>query len=469
MEKTKIAIYEKAVILKLLHNEKLRKKYLPEVLPYLWSKPEDRVFVFMMKRLYDKNYELSMQNLEVVLTTPEVKLFMKRMGAVLDRMDLASYWHDDSIKPDAELFKEAFEELHDIAFSRYVEKAKEDFTYDLGYSDRYRILARARSIIRLYNVIYKHKLSTPQNDLDAAVSYINNRDELIPTFSPVLNGLMGGWERGFANTLLARSGHTKSTIMTFDSVFKAVHKQVDCVHAILIEEQPPVFWRRVIAILLKIPISEMRNKTVRISKNQVDLVKKKLDGRIKVHSVTAYKDIVDLLSVIKDEFVWLDHINAIQYPGRGNAMQNMIGGIPGLISAQVNFLRERPYQSYVNLSQVNEKELIKRTGNQVWKHPSYTDAYGSQILHQHSREYLTLYYPQRDVLNNPMAWAGKKELKDAKPEDVYLKVEKSSFGDLSRIKFKYNFDFGIFEDINENVSNVTINSTDSLFKEQGLI
>jgi len=467
---SKTEIYEKAVILKLLHNKDLQEKYLPDVLPYLWSRPEDRVFVYAMKYLESHDIPITMQNLQVSLTIKEIKLFTARMKAVIDGMDLASYWHDDSIKPDNDLFDEAYEELHDIAFGRYVEVAREDFTYEAGYMNRHHILARAKSILKLYQVIYKHKFKKPINDIDAAVAYINDRDELIPTFSPKLNGLMGGWTRGFANTILARSGHTKSTIMTYDSVYKAVHQQVDCVNVILIEEPPPIFWRRVFAMLLKIPIREMRDKTVRISEAQKKAVKKKLDGRIKVHAVTTFKDVVDLLSTIKDEYVWLDHINAIQFPGRGNALQNMMGGIPGLISAQVQFLRDRPYQSYINLSQVNEKELMKLPG--IWKHPSYHHAYGSQILHQHSREYITLYYPRRDVLNNPHRWAGKKELRDANPEDVYLKVEKSSFGDLGRMKFKYTADFAKFEDVDERVSNITVkpsSKNDSLFEDLGIL
>lgn len=465
-------IYEKAVILKLLHNKDLQKQYLPEVLPYLWTKPEDRVFVYMMKYLEERKIPISMPNLQVCLTIKEVKLFMGRMEATIDDMDLAIYWHDDTIKPEADLFQEAYEELHDIAFGRYVEGAKEDFTFDFGYLKRHHVIARAKSIIKLHQVIYGHKLKRPHNDLDTAVEFINERDEIIPTFSPTLNGLMGGFTRGFANTVLARSGHTKSTIMTFDSVHKAVHKEVDNVHAILIEEQPPVFWRRVIAILLKIPINEMRNKTIKVSKTQVEAVKRKLDGRIKVHAVTSYKDVIDLLATIRDEYIWLDHINAIQYPGRGNALQNMMGGIPGLIGAQVGFLRERPHQAFVNLSQVNEKELIKRTGREIWKHPSYHDAYGSQILHQHSREYITLYYPQRDALNNPNAWAGKRELQEAQPNDVYLKVEKSSFGDLGRMKFHYDFDFGSFKDTDLRASNVTVNpstKSDDLFSNLDIL
>jgi len=468
----KADIYEKAVILKLLHNKELQKQYLPEVLPYLWSQPEDRVFVYIMKYLKDHSIPITINNLQVALTIKEVKLFMNRMEAVVDGMDLASYWHDDTIKPSADLFQEAYEELHDIAFSRYVEKTKEDFTFDLGYNKRHYIIARAKSIIKLHEVIYRHKFIKPTNDIDTAVDFINTRDELIPTFSPKLNGLMGGWTRGFANTVLGRAGHTKSTMMTFDSVHKAVYEVVDGVHAILIEEQPPVFWRRVIAILLKIPIREMRSKTVKISETQKAAVKRKLGGRLKVHTVTTFKDLIDLISTIKDEFLWIDHINAVQYPGRGNALQNMMGGILGLINAQVGFLRDRPYQSHINLSQVNEKELIRRTGRDIWKHPSYHDAYGSQILHQHSREYITLYYPRRDVLNNPDAWAGKKELKDAEPEDVYLKVEKSSFGDLSRMKFNYNFDFATFKDVDERASNVTIKAsdkTDSLFEDEGIL
>lgn len=456
----KAEIYEKAVILKLLHNKDLQKKYLPKVLPYLWSKPEDRVFVYIMKYLNDKEIPINVNNLEISLTVREVKLFIRRMKAIVDNMDLAYYWHDDTIKPDNDLFQEAYEELHDIAFARYVDKAKEDFEYELGYMKRHHILARAKSIIKLHEVIYRRKFDTASNSIDAAVDYINNKEELIPLFSPVLNGLMGGFTRGFANTILGRSGHTKSTLMTFDSVNKAIHKSVDAINIILVEEQPAVFWRRVFAILLTIPIKDMREKTVRISENQMNAVKKRLDNRIKVHSLTNYKDLIDLLSTIKDEVVWIDHINAVHYPGKGTALQNMIGGIPGLISMQVGFLRDRPYQSYINLSQVNEKELAKLPG--IWKHPSYVHAYGSQILHQHSREYLTLYYPHRDALNNPKAWAGKRELQEAQPEDVYMKVEKSSFGDLSTVKLKYDFNYGKFTDAVERASNVTI-TPDSFF------
>lgn len=460
-----VSIFEKSVLCKLYHNQVLQKQYLEEILPPLWEDPKHQLLVFIMKYLHKKRIPINLQNIMIAQKAPEVARFKrKRNTGELVQPEVKNLLYDLQVDISEDMFREAYEELHNIAFARGASELLGEASYELTYSRPHAVLARAKGVQKLFDIIYKRKFGAKGNVIQKAAAYINEREGTIRfSFSPKLSGLVGGWTRGWAGTILGRSGHTKSTIMTLDSVLKAVHNTVGDIDIILTEESEEVFYQRVFAILLKIPIQLMRNRLIKITDAHIEQVQKLLGGRLKTHRYSSFKDIIDLLFTLRSKYIFIDHINAIQYPGSGNALINMIGGIPLLIGKQIEFLRSSPDSVVINLSQVNEKELAKLRG--VWKHPSYIHAYGSQVLHQHSREYLTVYYPYKDVLNNPREWTGKKELQKAKQGDVYLKVEKSSFGDLVEVKFNFKFEFGILEDTVDKVSNIELPEIDGFLQE----
>lgn len=450
-------IFEKGILLKIFHNTSLQKQYLPEILPGLWANPRDQLIVFIMKHINDKNWKMNIDNILLAQRVPEVLRFAKSRKVLpnLKYEELQELFYDIITDITTDMFREAYEQLHDIAFARAATELQGEISYDISYNQPYKVLAKAKAITKLHKLIYTRKFGAKSDPVDKAAEFINEKSGFIRwSFSPKLNGLAGGWTRGYAGTLLGRSQHTKSTMMTLDSVMKALHNSVGDIDVILTEESENIFYQRVFAILLNVPITHMRNRLVKITDEHKDKVKRLLGGRLRVHQYNAFKDVIDLLFTLKSQFIWIDHINSIVYPGGAGALMNMIQGIPYLINKEVEFLKGSPESVIVNLSQVNEKELMRRTGRNIWKHPAYTDAYGSQVLHQHSREYLTVYYPYKDKVNNPRDWTGKKELKDATPADVYLKVEKSSFGDLAGLKFNYKYDFGILEDTEDKVTNV---------------
>lgn len=352
--------------------------------------------------------------------------------------------YDIDVDSSSHLAKEIFQELHNFAFADFAQQMNSGINYDLAYNDNQSILARAKAIQKVHRTIFGNKYKENKDQIGFAAQSINQGDSYIPTSSPALNNFMLGWSKKFPCSFVGRSSHGKSTFMTQEGIHKVLKELVDEVHVIAPEEPSEVFWRRIFAATFKIPISAMRSGTVKISQQQVDHVKKLYENKIKVHNdALKFRDIIDLLFSLKgSHFTWIDHINAIEYPGNGTSLQNMIGGIPGLIAYEKQYMLDNPEAIIVNLTQANEKVIMSESG--YWKQPKYSHAYCSQVLHQASREFLSLYYPYKDSVNFPTEWVGKRD--PHSPTDMFMSIEKSSFGDVSRIHFKYDPEFGTFKD-----------------------
>jgi hypothetical protein len=418
-----------------------------------------------MQRLNEQNTEITVDNLFIAQGNLNIKKVLKKYGIVntLTREALSDIIFDVEGDSTPDMFQDIYNQLHDVAFAMFVAEQQAIFTENNALTEQNKVLSKAKAITNAHKAIYRHKYKNREDDIRDAANEINKGDQLLRFFSPNLNGVIGGSTRGFATTVLASSSNGKSTFMTWDSQKKILNNILDEVHVILVEEQKLNFWQRIFANTFKIPIEHLRKGLVKISDSQVEKIEKLYKKRIILHKTNKYNEILELIFSLKCQYIWIDHINAIQYP-----TENTNVNVGMLLNAEVQYLESLPKNSIkpviVNLSQVNEKALNQRVGRNVWRHPSYEDAYGSQLLYHHSREYLTLYYPYRDMTQNPAAWTGKqKELARAGKHDFYLKVAKSSFGILSELKFRYEPEFGIFEDtVNEVVTNVKVNlQTDS--------
>jgi hypothetical protein len=424
-----------------------------------------------MKKLNESDIEISVDNLYSFQTNNKIKEILKKydMNTALKHEQLSDIIFDVEGDSSPEMFEDVYNELHDRAFALFVAEQQPTFNEEIALNNQMRVLSKAKAISSMHKVIYGHKHKNREDDIRASADEINKADQILRFFSSNLNGVIGGWTRGFAGTVLASSSNGKSTFMTFDTQKKILTKILDEVHVILVEEQKVNFWQRVFANTFKIPIEHLRKGLVKITDGQVEKIKELYEHRIILHKTNKYNEILELLYSLRTQYIWIDHINCIQYPS-----ENTNANIGMLLGAQVHYLENLPKSSIkpviVNLSQVNEKELDKRVGRSIWRHPTYTDAYGSQLLYHHSREYLTLYYPYKDMTKNPEAWTGKKDLMRAGKNDFYLKVEKSSFGNLSEVKLKYTPEFGIFEDTTDKVTNLKINmeTNASLFEKFGI-
>lgn len=451
------AIFEKHVLVKLYHNKNLRKKYLPDILPALFEDKTRRLIIFCMKELHKRQYDITVENITIAQRTKVVKQFMnKHFISFVSSEAISDEVNNLEADSSDEMFEEAFRELHDLAFARYTEQAKEDFTYELGYRNRAGIIARAKALIKIHQIIFKSKLKNRKDGITAAANLINQGETYLRFSSNKLTSILGGWSRGFPAALIGRPSHGKSTFMTWETTWLINKGKISRADIISAEEPEEAFWRRIFAIELNIPIKKMMNGLIKITPEQIQKVKQKYEGKIFFHEIVKYQDIVDLLFSLDSEFIWLDHVNAVVYP-KGD----MFGGITALVGREKQWLKEYKNSVIVNLSQVNTKEM-KRKGRIF---PSKEDAFGSSILEHASREFLSIYYPYRDVIDKDEQhrFLGKKT---PKPDHIQLSIEKNSYGDTGIFDMRYLYEYGKFEDFEKIPSNINVILPDDDIQEK---
>lgn len=442
-------IYEKGVLIKLFYNIELQDKYLPDLLPIIFSK-ERKIMAITMKYLHSIKTSINLDNMLLAQKSAEIKaacnkykqeLLTKDM--LIDFFELDSFFYSTS--HSAVLFKEAFETLHDETFFEFTERFGQDFTYDLAYKNKYAILARAKAISKIYNVLYKSKVKNREDGIRKAVAFLKGKKNYIPTFSTSFNSIVGGFSRGFAATLIGKPSHGKSTLMTFLSVYLILKNLVDKVSVLSAEEPEEIFWRRVISAYLKVPMEVLKTGDYNISEKNILEIEAKFKNKINFYPVNTLGTAIDTLYTLEDsELIWIDHVNALMYP-----RDDMNNGIFSLVTREKEFLAKNKNTAIVNLSQVNTKRMLAANRLVATKE----DAFGSSYLEQAAREIISVYYPYADATDEALGRLyanskyGKWALDDAK-STIELHVQKNSFGDKPVIPMKYYETMGRFEDTN---------------------
>lgn len=415
-----------------------------------------------MKKLSAENIVITPENLALAQTNPNVIIFMRKHVIVKMNVDqIYNHLYDTEVSNNLELFNETFKELHNIAFATFVEVTNKEITYDLGYSNPASIVARARAIDKVHKVIFKSKYKSYKDSIQLAAEAINKKDSYLRVWSNNINNLVGGWSRGFVGSLIGRTSHGKSTYMTYDTMYQIKSKKLDRVDIIAPEEPSDIFWRRIFAAELKIPVKKMIDGVIKISPQEIALVKNHYEGKIFFHELIRFNDIVDLIFTLKTEYIWIDHVNAISYPNN-----DQMNGIVALVNRQKQFLKENPETVIVDLSQVNTKEM-KKKGRLF---PSKEDAYMSTVLDHAAREFLSIYYPYKDSTDKEeyIGFAGKHKKLNYSPDLIQISVEKNSFGETGILDFRYLQDYGIFEDVplrKTMTPNIILPEDNDLFKE----
>jgi replicative DNA helicase len=442
-------VYEEAVIVKLFHNESLQDKYLPGLLTGIFTNYTIRRIAYLMVLLNQSKKKITLQNLIMMQSSSKFKAFTKKMHSMkteytednLTEGVIADIVMDVAVDSSTDFFDVSFRELHDICFANFTEDTAKDFTYSAGYKNVSDILYKAKSILRLHTALYRSKVKEREDQIENAFDKINSSSSYIRTSSERLNFLMGGWSKGYAASAIGRPSHNKSTWFTFESMWQ-VNYQLDHVDVIGAEETIESFWRRVFAIELSIPIKEMAEGVRRLTPEELNLVRKKYEGKLRFHPVRKYEDVTQLISTLKTPYIWIDHINALDYP-RGD----MYNGIQKLINFEKEWLASNRESVIINLSQVNTKKMQY----QKRLFPAKEDAYMSSILEQASREFISFYYPYKDYTDSEFQkkFIGKSP---PSPELVQMSIEKNSLGDIGIIDFVYEYLLGKFRDAPERKS-----------------
>ena len=437
-------VLERAYLVWMFHNKELRAIYLQKTLPAMFLHPSRRLLIYLMQRMEEHGMEITAPNIALYLQNNinDLKPFIRKHRVkILTESEIQDILYDMEITSNTDLFDKAKELLLVYAFARFVDDRMKDINYYNSYAGTYEssILAASKGILKVYDMLHG-RLEIKRDQLNETKDLINSGDEYISTSSQGLNSYLGGWTKGYVATLIAKSGHTKSSWIDYDTCHSIFNKKVKSAVIISPEEIAPTRWRRIIAMVLKIPTSHMRQKLVEITGEQIDRVRDIMQDRLAIYDqATKYKDILDLMASVKTDKLVVDHLQSIEYPGNKDYLSNMIGNIPGIIDFQKRLAKARK-MVVINLSQVGDKE-IKRS-DRLSKAPRYYDAYGSSVLYQASREFLALYYPIKDYEDNPISFGAHPPTVN----DVTISIEKSSFSTLGKVKLDFNPEFNTFKD-----------------------
>jgi len=452
---TKTDIYEQSIVIKIFHNKRLQDLYLDDMILGMFSNKRIRIILFIMQHIRKINMHISIDNIMLQRESSTVKKFMNKIQEydLITEQELSLYLENMSVDSSPQQFIDAYNILHDEAFANYVSNSIYDFNYEVGYKNRAGIIAKVRAMQNVYNVIYRSKGKERQDQIGDAMANINNNSAYMRLSSNRLTSTLGGFSKGYIASAIGRPSHNKSTWFTYDSTWQIKSGNLDEVHIIGAEENATSFWRRIFAIELGITINDMLYNIRKISTEELARVKKRYDGKIFFHPVKGFYDIIDLIFSLKVPYIWIDHINAIDYP-KGD----MYKGIIDLISYEKDWLSTNKDSVIANLSQVNTKNMM----NTKRLFPSKEDAYMSSILEQASREFISFYYPYKDIIDKDLQgrFAGKGKIFG--PDLVQISIEKNSLGDIGVIDLKYQYEYGKFEDLApaKEISNIILGNSD---------
>jgi len=372
----------------------------------------------------------------------------------LTNSDINDLLYDTLVDTSDNMSDFVFERLYALTFQRFVEERVSEIKYINGYglsSEQPSLIANSKAIIKMHDILYNRTINSV-DQLNEAMDMVNNDDEFIPTCLSSLNNYIGGFSRKYVGSIIAKSSHGKSTFADYNSVYTLIKKRADEITIITPEESAATRWRRIIAMINKISTTDMRHKKIKITEEHINIVKKALNGRLKiVDTAHKYKDVVDAMYASNSDMILVDHVNSIDYPGTGDFLSRMIGGIPGLVNVQ-KVIAKNKNAAVIDLSQVNDKDIQR--SDRLSKAPRYWDAYGSSTLYQAAREYIALWYPYKEFEDNPMYFGNKQQ----SPNDIQIAIEKSSFSAISKFNIIYEPDFATFRD-NPNTMNKVNNGS----------
>ena len=459
MENNKIEIYEKVYIVKIFHNTQLQPD-LEMISPSIFTDGKRRLVVYIMKRLYASKHIINVDNMMIYSSRPDDhylsfirKTFKCNFGEekkyLLTIDDLNDLLYDPLADSSDSLFSMVKEELHILAFARFVAQQIDEIKYDISYHNKDNhsdILARTKGIQTFHKLLFTNE-TTKRNQLEETKARINSHEEYISTSSQLLNSQIGGFTRGFVDAIIGKSSHGKSTWSDYNIVHTLRANKVNKIVKITPEEPADFTWRRVISMICKVPTTGMRNKLVKITDAHIKKVDELLSKRLKIYdSIYKLKDIKEIIRVADCNQIYVDHLQSIEYPGRGAPLTNMIGEIPGLILFQERIAKQKNI-SIVNLSQVGDKEIAR--SERFSKRPRYHDAYGSSILYQKAREFLAVYYPYKDYDENPNSFYGNVPTHT----DYEIGIEKSSFSGIGIVHLNFDYEYSTFTDKQKNNKN----------------
>lgn len=446
MSQSSTELFETAFLLKIFHNEKLQ-SWLDEIDPSVLYDRKKRLLFYLMRECRRLKIAVSVNNMMMISHEPDDKLkafYVKHKTKPLEEGEMYDTLHQVEQDVSEKYFDESKKIVLKNSFRRFIDDVTSDLKQYNSYDGLYEpyITATLRKGLKIYDFHYK-RLGERRDQLDEMKEMVNNDDEYIATSSSVLNSFIGGFTRGHVDTIGAKSSHCKSSWADYNILQNILYGKVRRVDKITPEEKASLQLRRYAAMLCRLSTSQMRLKVRKITDEHIAVIKEKIGGKLFIHDgVFKEKDIREIMSTLDTDMILVDHINKIDFAGRGTAMDNMIGGIPGFVNFQANLAQKRNC-AIINLSQVNDKDIQR--SDRLSKAPRFWDLYGSSALYHAARELLMLWYPYKDQEDTFSSFSvGSQHTYTI--NDLWITIEKSSFSKVGKVPLHFEPEYNIFTD-----------------------
>lgn len=397
------------------------RKYFSRLIPQVFSVSSFATLFSVIKDMYFKNEPLE----DILLITNKLQSKLQS-NQIVEVIDIIAPSKRNVYYQDLDAFVYGIQYLKELYFVRVSAKIDGKILESMVKRDIAQIVKLGNTFGKVYSSLFH--IDGEVNFIQRAVELINSTEEYVPTAFNKLNEVIGGWTKGDVSSIGGKSGHNKTTFAVYDALHSVINGYCNRIAYFSIDEPGEMIARRIISNLLKVSLSDMRNKKVQLDASEVEKTVKSIlkDKFIIIDDQFNGESIHQAILDIKPERVIIDHIQELDYGNEGISDQKI------MVTARL--LKESARLTHSNvtiLSQVRDKVIDERFEDKI---PRPHDFLYASDLRRKSREQCVVY------------WEYKDSQLDADFNTFELIVWKSTYSGTGRLKFNYIPDFASFTD-----------------------
>lgn len=397
------------------------RKYLNRLIPQVFSVSSFATLFSLIKDMYFRNEPLD--DILFITNKLQPKLQSTQLAEVID---IIAHSTRNICYHDLDGLMYAIQYLKELYFVRVSVKIDGKILDSMTKRDITQIVKLGNVFGKVYSSLFH--MDGESNFIQSAVNLINSTEEYVRTAFNKLNEVIGGWTKGDISSIGGKSGHNKTTFAVYDALHSIINGHCSKVAYFSVDEPGEMIARRIISNLLKISLSDMRNKKVQLNANEVEKTIKSIlkDRFIIIDDQFTGEGIYQAILDIKPERAIIDHIQELDYGEAGISDQKI------MVTARL--LKESARLTHSNvtiLSQVRDKLIDERFEDKI---PRPHDFLYASDLRRKSREQCAVY------------WEYKDSQRDIDFNTFELIIWKSTYSGTGRLKFNYIPDYASFTD-----------------------
>ncbi len=371
-------------ILATIWQEENARVYISKMFPQLFSSKERQDVFKVIKDLYTRGLPF---NMDLV-----IKEYEPKYNLGLEYLSLT----DPLLIVNRKGMEWAVAHIKDLYFINLANKISLKIAeagsnwVNISTDKKVRDMTRMAAILpRVHAAVYR-KGESSVDYFKQAVDVINSKDEFIPFSTRKAQDLFGGWTRRDVSSVGGKSGHNKTTFVTFDAKESIKRGLVNKIIYFAIDEPGEKIARRIIASECDISLSEMRQKTIQLEYAEVKSAVEKIfkDKLIIIDDLFDAERIQQAVLDIKPDRFIIDHIQELDYGKEGISDQKV------MVASKLFKEAARLTNSNCTIvTQVRDKLIDERFEDKI---PRPHDFLYASDLRRKSREQTVVYWEFKD-------------------------------------------------------------------------